>query len=486
MQALHDEKATYESNAKYFEYLSDYIKQRENYTDVVAPSVIGIQDNLLNDLISTTNKLNLQLRNLNFSLYSDSPQTALLKEQIKNTRISLQENLRSLIESNNIGLQNIQNQVKEVETEIKKLPSTERQLINIQREFTINDQIYTFLLQKRAEAGITKASNTSNHKTLDSARKENTVMVKPQRTMNNMMALTLGGVVPLFLIILIEFLNTKIVERKYVEGGTKVPILGTIGHSEKELRLPVYENPESALDESVSALRANLQFILSSNNGKVISVTSTISGEGKTFCSVNLATILAMTGKNTLLVSLDLRRPKVHRLFGIDNSVGLSNYLVRKCTIDEIIHKSDIENLDIAISGPIPPNPSELIGSQRMIDFIEHAKTKYEYVVIDTPPIAIVSDAMLLKDQTDVNIYIIRHAYTQKQVLGLINDLHLNKGLKSMGIVINDVQVRGYYGYSYRYDYKYGYGYGYNYGGVYYNDEVVKRNIWGKIVSLIK
>ena len=235
--------------------------------------------------------------------------------QLENLRMDILENVNNLIEANHISLGGLNKRMTALEKEIQKLPSTERQLINIQREFNINDQIYTFLLEKRAEAGITKASNTSDHRLLDIARPENALMIKPKTSMNYMMALVLGGLLPLMLLILIEYFNNKIVDKKDIEQQTSVPILGSVGHNEKSFDLPVFENPKSALAESFRSLRANLQYLLKNERHKIISISSTISGEGKTFCAANLAAILAMAGHKTLLVSLDLRKPKIHKIF---------------------------------------------------------------------------------------------------------------------------------------------------------------------------
>jgi len=352
---------------------------------------------------------------------------------------------------------------------VQKLPGTERQMIDIQRKFTINDQIYTFLLEKRAEAGITRASNTSDHKILDIARPENAVIVKPKISINYMMALVIGGAFPLLLIILIEFFDNKINSRKDIENSTNVPVLGSIGHNKNISELPVIETPKSALTESFRALRANLKFLLKEKERKVIAISSTISGEGKTFCSVNLAAIIAMSGKKTLLISLDLRKPKIHKIFNLENQEGVSTYLIGKSDYTSIIHKTNINNLFVATSGPVPPNPAELIGAEEMAVFIDKLKKDFDNIIIDTPPVAVVSDALLLKDFVDIYLFMVRQDFSNKNVLQLLNNLYTKRDIKNMYILINDVQVKGYYGYNY-YGYDYGYGYEY-YGKGYYSDD---------------
>jgi len=483
MQELQSEKAIYDIKTNYYNYLLDYINNKKATGDLVAPSVVGIQDNLLNSIVAEINELNFQKRQIEFSVSEGSPQLALINSQIDNAKEALKENLRSLIEANRIALENLNSRIAKIENEIQKLPGTERQMIDIQRKFTINDQIYTFLLEKRAEAGITKASNTSNHKMLDIARPENAVMVKPKISMNYMMALIIGGALPLLLIILVEYFDNKINSRKDIENSTNVPVLGSIGHNKNVSELPVAEFPKSALAESFRALRANLKFLLKSKDEKVIAISSTISGEGKTFCAVNLAAIMAMAGRKTVLVGLDLRRPKIHRVFNLKYDSGLSTYLIGKNKANEIIHPSNIKNLYVVNSGPIPPNPAELIGTEEMVVFIDGLKKDFDHIVIDTPPMAIVSDALLIKEFVDIYLFVVRQDFSNKNVLQLLDNLYNKKDIQNMYILVNDVQVKGYYGYNY-YGYDYGYGYEY-YGKDYYSDNETEESP-GKIKTLYR
>ncbi|HEX2395417.1 MAG TPA: GNVR domain-containing protein, partial [Bacteroidales bacterium] len=351
MEQLNTEKAEIDIQGRYFEYIKSYIDSKKHNIDIIAPSVMGIQDALLNSLVSQINTLNTERRNLQFSSNENNPRLTMINMQLENLRMDIVEIVNNLIESNRISMAELQRRINNLEGQIQKLPATERQLINIQREFNINDQIYTFLLEKRAEAGITKASNTSDHRLLDMARPENAVMIKPKTSMNYMMALVLGGLLPLMLLILIEYFNNKIVDKKDIEQETSVPILGSIGHNDKSYDLPVFENPKSALAESFRSLRANLQYLLKNETHKIISISSTISGEGKTFCSANLSAIMAMAGRKTLLISLDLRKPKIHKIFSLNNDKGISSYLAG-INQDPVIFSTNIQNLSVAVSGP--------------------------------------------------------------------------------------------------------------------------------------
>lgn len=481
MEQLQADKALLEINLRYYNYLLDYIKTHQEAGDVIAPSVVGISDELLNSLVLNLNELSLQLSNYRSSVQENLPQTTALKGQINNVRNTLQENLASLIGASELSMENLNNRIRKIEGEIRKLPLTERQYINIQRDFNINDQIYTFLLEKRAEAGITKASNIADHKILDKALPNNAVRIKPKPSSNYMLSLVVGFLIPLVIIILREFFNNKILGKRDIENATSVPILGSVGHNEKHTEIPVFENPKTALSESFRALRANLHFMLKEKNEKVIAVSSTISGEGKTFCAVNLAAIMAMAGKKTLLVGLDLRRPKIHRIFNVNNDAGLSTFLAGRSEANDIVQTTNVESLSIVNSGPVPPNPAELIGSERLVEFIESMKTKFDYIVIDTPPIAIVTDALLLKDLINTYIFVIRHDYSDRSVLKLVDELYTRRGVSNMSILVNDIQVKGYYGYNYSYNYGYGYGYTYRYGQSYYDTESEITGFWSKL-----
>lgn len=482
LQSLQSEKVALEMNDHYYRYLLRYIDEKTDYSDVIAPSVLGIQDQLLNSLISTLNALNLQKRNLSFSIQENSPQNSQIINQINDTRNALRENLKNLVDNNNVAQQTLNSRIAKIDIEVQKLPATERQLINIQRKFSINDQIYTFLLQKRAEAGITKASNTSDHKKLDVALPENAKLIKPKVSMNYILALALGSGLPLVLLLLIEFFNTKITDRRYLEANLRVPIVGNIGHNDEGSELPVSEKPGSSMAESFRALRTNMQYILKDPDAKVIAVSSAVSGEGKTFCSINLASIFAMAGRKTLLVNLDLRRPKIHRVFNLANDLGMSTYLIGRNTIDEVIRDTNISNLYVSTSGPVPPNPAELIDSDRMKLFIETVRKQFDYIIVDTPPVAIVSDTMNLKDQIDAFVFVIRHNYSERQVIDLINHVANTKMIKNPGVVINDIEIKGYYGYSYRYEY--GYSYSYSYRHDYYSDTEKKESFLMRLFKI--
>lgn len=453
----------------------------------MAPAVMGISDPLLNSLVSELANLFGERSILALKAQQDFPGLSLVNAKIQNTLDALKENMREIINTTNLSLSEVSSRQEQVEKEIQRLPVTERHLLTIQRDFKLNDKIYDFLLQRRADAAIARASNVADNRVLDAASGMNCVQITPRAARNTMIAYVLGFLIPLSILIIIEFFNERIIEPKDIEKATKVPIFGSVGHNEKMSDLPVADNPKSAIAESFRALRTNLQYVLRSEEQKIICISSTISGEGKTFCSINLASIIAQSNKKTLLMSLDLRKPKIHRIFNIENDKGLSTYLIGKTSFEDTIFKTNINNLYVATSGPVPPNPAELLETNLMETFITKAKENFDVIIMDTPPLAIVTDAFLLTRFSNAFLFVVRQNYSTKAVLQLVDDLQTKRNLSNVGILINDVKIVNYYGRKYGYNYGYGYGYGYGdrYGHGYYGETQVKLTLFQQIINFL-
>lgn len=467
LEQLDNEKSALFLQESYYKYLKDYLESKSESEDIVAPSVMGVGDQLLVRLVDELSRLQQQKKQIAMNLKESSAPLKMLESNLFATRTALAENINSGLQNIDRSKADIEERLNKTEREARKLPSTERQLINIQRKFDINNTVYTFLLEKRAEAGIAKASNVPDNRIIDSAGYYSSEMIRPKKKQNLLFAVLFGLLVPGLCIVLIDYLNNKIIDKTDIEKGTTAPILGFISHNSLKTEIPVLENPGSTLSESFRSVRTNLKYFVKDTKCPVISVSSTISTEGKTFISVNLAAILAMSGKRVLLVGLDLRKPRIHRIFEMKNETGLSNYLIGEANYEDVIVKTKVKNLCFAQSGPVPPNPAELIESAEMTGFITRAKKEFDFIVIDTPPVAIVTDALLVSELTDFYIFVIRQRYSSKNTLGLVEELHKSENIKSLGIVINDINVSGYYGYGLRYGYSLGYGYyyGYNYYG---------------------
>jgi capsular exopolysaccharide synthesis family protein len=386
-------------------------------------------------------------------------------------RKSLEENIKNGIAGLTQLIAESDRKIAPIEAEINRLPTTERKLISIQRQFDLNNTVYTYLLEKRAESGIAKASNVSDNRIIDEASTLSAFQLKPKARKNFIIALILGLLLPMTGIALIDYFNDKVIDKKDVERKTKVPVIGYISHSENRNEIPVEKKTGSALAESFRAIRTVIKYFIKEDEKPVIVVTSTISSEGKTFISINLAAITAMLDKRVLLIGLDLRKPRIDKVFEIDSDNGMSTYLSGNCEFRDVIIPTHIQNLFYAPSGPIPPNPAELIDNDRMKIFLEEAKKEFEFIFIDTPPVAIVTDTLLLAPYVDLNLFIVRQRFTPRGTLDMIEQLKKQGELKNLAIIINDINISGYYGYGMRYGYSlgYGYNYGYNlYGKEYY------------------
>ncbi|MFZ5940813.1 MAG: GumC family protein [Bacteroidota bacterium] len=464
LEKLQEEAAMLNLQARYFSYLKEYVNNRNNLNEVVGPSTVNIVDPLLNSMITNLNELIAEKNEVYFSVQEGNPSLTMIDFKIDGARKALLDNINNLIHNNTIAINELNKQLSEAENQLSRLPVTQRQYISIQRQYKVNDQIYTYLLQKRAEAAIARASNVADNKILDYARGENAELISPKKKMNYMIGLLLGLFTPFGILILLDLFNNKISGRNDIEKRTLVPIVGSIGHSAVSGDIPVIDNPKSALSESFRGLRTNLQYLLRDKEQKVITITSTISGEGKTFCSVNLAAIFALAGKKTLLVGLDLRKPKIHRLFNLKNDVGVSTCLIGKTQFRDVIFETKITNLYIAPAGPIPPNPAELLEQQDMDRLLDEARKEFDYIILDTPPFGMVTDALLLARRSDASLFLVRQNYSNRAVLEFFEEIRQKRDIHGMGIILNDISHKGYYGYGYRYyNYEYGYRYGYYY-----------------------
>ena len=475
VEKLEQEKAILELNNKYYKSLQQYLLDNNDIENIVAPSTMGINDPLLNNLLAELTGLYSKLDIVSVNSKKEHPLVQSIQQQIISTKKKLTENIENIILSSQISLNDINSRVKDIEYVIDDLPQNERILLNIQRKFNLNENIYNYLLEKRAEASITKASNVSDHKVIDTPRLISNDPVKPNILLIYAFSLILGLVFPTFIISIYFLLNNKILDKKDIDQITSAPIIGQIMHNESGHNLVNANSPKSGIAESFRSIRTNIQYLAPDKKEKVICITSSIGGEGKTFIAMNLASIFSVTGGKTILIGADMRKPKIFNDFDIQNNVGLSSFLSNQCTTEEIIKKTEFENLDIILSGPIPPNPSELLNLDKMKELIDDLKKTYQHIIIDTPPIGLVTDGLIVMAHSDVNIYIVRQNFTTKEMVSNFNNLIENNDLE-MNLIINDISKDSS-------SYGYGYGYGNTYGYGYYEEDQInsgKKPWWKK------
>jgi len=430
----------------------DFIeKQIQGNNDIKLISSGLVDDPILSDLITQLQQLILKKETLLIEYTPKHPDVIKVNDQIR----SLVEMIKNRINSIRVSIQNQMQTLLKIKKEYTKmlenLPQNERKLADLLRTYQVNEKIYSYLLEKRAATAIAKASIVSNNRVIDPALVPQKPY-KPKKVLILVIGFILGLILGIVVALVKEFLSTKIKSKEDVEKLTNVPIVGTIPHfKKKDTVLKALNAPKSAVAEAFRAIRTNLKFI-SPEKLQVIVVTSTISGEGKTTVASNLAGAFSLIGKKTILVNLDMRKPTLHKICNVDNSFGISNVLANEKNIDEVIKKTKYSNLDIITSGPIPPNPGELIQSRKMDEVIEELRGKYDIVIFDTPPVGLVVDAMHLLEKSDANIYLFRAEYSKKDFVKTLNDLK-QKGFKRLSIVINDISKKhgNYYGYGYGY-----------------------------------
>lgn len=470
LEELESEKALAERQLEYFKSLQIYMGDSEQMKLMVVPSVVGIVDAGLNAQVVKLGELYGKRSSLSVVVREKNPSVIMLNQEIKNTRESLSENLRNLLSNAEVNLNALNKRMNKIQMELAGLPRTEQKLINIKRRFDLNNELYTFLLQKRAEAAITTASNVSDAQVLDPARVETAEKTGPKTMINLIVGLILGCAIPFLLIVIGDYFNDSIQSKEDIEKESKLPIMGEIAHNNYSTELPIVKNPRSEIAESFRGLRTNLQYLFKQNQGcKVLALHSMVPGEGKTFNSLNLAGIIAMNSKKVLLVGCDLRKPRLHSIFGVDNKLGLSTYLIGNQNIGEVIRPTDIKNLYFVNSGPIPPNPAELLGMDAFANFIEEAKKDFDYIVMDNAPVTLVTDGILAGKHADVNLFVLRQGYSNKNQIKFINQVAEKESILQVGVVLNDVVYKG-YGYGYGKNYS-DYVYGYAYGNGYYDED---------------
>jgi tyrosine-protein kinase Etk/Wzc len=455
MENLQDQKAQLIVKSKYYNYLQEYLKKNNMVDNLIAPSSMDINDPLLNNLIIELTKLYSERSEMSFNSIRDNPYLNSLESRISDIKAKLIENIDNIIKNGEISLREIDTRINEIEAEISKLPGSQRELLVIERKFKLNDAIYTFLLTRRSEMQISKASNIPSNEILDPASEDDYVKVSPNTRMNYILALLLGLLVPATLIYLKDYFRNKIEDEYDIRMMTDVPVIGHIIHNTLKNGLVVHEYPSSIVAESFRTLRTNFQFFSQENEKNVILITSIIKGEGKSFTSVNLGTVFAQNRKKVVVIDFDLRKARIHEYLGIVSDNGLSRYLSHNTSIEDIIFPSGIDNLDVIPSGPIPPNPTELISSAITKELFNVLSTRYDIVLIDSPPIALVSDALLLLKFANIRILVVRQNFTPRNLFAaIIGDLQ-RRNIDKLNIVINDERTDGN---------TYGYGYGYGYG----------------------
>lgn len=459
----------------------DVLKSVERYvlaanTDSarIAPATLGVSDPTLLSLISMlTNAESERAKDLR-TMNPAHPMLQALNDQISSLKQGIIDNIALLRRSLEITQQKLAGENRRLEKLIQSVPKKERELVDITRQREIKDQLYVYLLSKREETAIAYAATVADSRLIDAAR-SSLGPTKPSRNKVLLIFALVGFLLPIGVIIFLDFWDDKISSKEEAEKKIKAPFLGEISLVKQANKALSAVRSKGKQAEQIRSLRTNLAFMQAGGGIKTILVTSSVSGEGKSFLTANLGVAFAALGKKVVVLGFDLRKPGLHKMFGIDNEEGLSNYLAGQAGLDQVIRTVEgVDNLNIISCGHIPPNPQELLLGPTLPLLFDELRRRYDCIIIDTPPVAVVSDALILDQQADVTLFVVRQNYTPKDRMKDINELYTSKKMKRFGVVVNGVEEEKWYGY---YGYYY---YGKSYYGKYYTEDQPEKRTFFK------
>lgn len=446
----------------------DVLNQVEDYvsgksTGRIVPSTMGVADPLLTQLLNNLYQAQTEYDRQRQSVGENNPMLIPLQEEISRLKPAILENIQNQRRNLQASKRNIEQSSSRYSSMLRTIPTKERELLEISRQQSIKNEIYTFLLQKREETALSYGSTVPDSRLIDAAETPN-VPVSPNKNAILLTAIILAIGLGVLIVMLKEVMNRNILFRSEIEELTSLPIVGEIAHDPTKSFIVIGEGKRNFIAEQFRQLRTSLGYLGINSKHKRIMLTSTISGEGKSFISANLGISLALTGKKVVMLELDLRKPRLSSAFNLSRDIGLSNYFIGEAEPAEIIKKVDVaENLFIITSGPIPPNPSELILNGKLQELFEYLEKDFDYIIVDTAPVSPVTDAYIVSPMCDATLYVIRHGYTPKSAVKMLEANTGVKELKNCAIVFNDVKARGIGKNDYGYGYGYGAGYGYGY-----------------------
>ncbi|WP_166332536.1 GumC family protein [Sphingobacterium chungjuense] len=450
--------------------MSSYLRDANNPR--VVPASIVLQDVAFNGLINRYNELVLQRERLLLANTEDNPLVKNITVQIAGVREDMISSLASTKRNLELSQSKQAQMSNQLTSQIQRVPAIERGYIDLARLQQIKQAQYIFLQEKWEETAIGRTANVSNSKVIDTP-KSREEPISPKGKTVYAMGLILGLLIPLGFLYIRNLLNVRVMSMEDIERNNNLPILGMISHSDEYEQVVITKTSRSPIAEQFRAIRTNLEFALQGN--KTILFTSSMSGEGKSYVALNLAVSLALLGNKVLIMELDLRKPSITSKLNLPTGKGFSHYAVRpEMRLQDVVMSSGVhQNVDLIQAGAIPPNPAELLVSARAEQLMNEVKEQYDYVLMDAPPVGMVTDAQLLNRYADLCLYLVRHGHTYKEQLRIPNDLVAKDRIKPIQLVVNDVKATGSY-YS-----NYGYGYGYGYGE--YGQEGKSKTWWQQL-----
>ncbi|WP_461071302.1 GumC family protein [Spirosoma horti] len=441
--------------------LNDLQKYIEGKSDTKGstPAVVGLSDPVLLSLISNLTQLEQQRDHLLHTTSELNPLLEAVDSQIRLTKNNMASTIRTMKDMLLSTQRQYVDKNGSVEGAIRTIPQKERVLMDITRQQAIKNSLYTYLLQKREETAVAFASTMADTRTIDTALSEDDP-VRPNKSIIYALFSLLGLVIPVAVVASNDALNNRVTRRVDVEEVTQVPILGELVRKRQKGSLVITPKGQSVIAEQIRTLRACLPSLRNeATESQVLLFTSSISGEGKSFVSINLGMSLAYVNKPTVILDMDLRAPKLHKVFGLINTIGISDYLQGEATLDDVLTPvPGSTNYYVVTSGNIPINPSELLSSPRLAQLIAELRERFDYTIIDTPPVGLVSDARIIAPLVDTTFFMVRHNVTPKNHLRMIDKLHMDNRFPRLNIILNAVDGSDAYQYSNNYSEDYVYG----------------------------
>lgn len=445
---LKDRQIWIEVQNQMVEIIEDFLRQDKNRYALI-PFNPSLSDKSSTEAIHQYNTLVLKRMEITFSAKGDNKSLAILDKQIDATRENVLKTLDGIKENLNISQRNILFQEDKFDERIKSIPTQEREFVNMQRQRLIKQELFLFLLQKREENALNQSMPTPQSTIVNEAYNMTDPISTP-KIITLLMGLLIGGIIPIVYLYLKDLLRTKFSTRNELESLTALPVLGEICTHKSKDRIVIREGENSPISELFRLVRNNIQFVLNKDNKeKVILITSSINGEGKSFISSNLSISMALLGKRVLLIGMDIRNPQLGTYLNLHSAKGLTNFLVDTHTTLADITLTDAiqKGLDIILAGPIPPNPSELLLSKRVDELFMQLRERYDYIIIDSAPVSMVADTFSLTRIADTTVYVCRANYTKKEYIRYVNRIAAEKRLGKVSIILNGTDAQQGYGY---------------------------------------
>lgn len=409
----------------------------------------GLDAPSLNNLIDKYNQDVQRLRTEELNVKIATAPIIALRRTVQTERDQIVQSAQALARQTQSELGAIQQRIGALQGKLYVLPQQDAQRRIAAKSYELTESIHNYLMEKSYEAQIAVNSDQVDKSVVDKARPDPPAPIAPDKKMVLGGAFALGFIIPLLLMMLLDLLNDKIGGLDELKRLTAIPILATIPGSKRKRITP--DEPKSLLAESFRTARINLQYLNANAPRQVVGMTSSTSGEGKTFCSINLATVITLSGKRTLLIDADMRRPRVHEYLELPDGPGLSTYLIGECTLEQAVRRSGVQGLDVITAGPIPPNPLELVESPRMAELFAEARKRYDHIVVDASPMGLVSEFKIIMGHVDVILYVVRQGHTRRPMLRGVNDLYRDGKLPHANMILNDVKAGDGYGDGYGY-----------------------------------